>query len=497
LQRAFLNRLPVLFVFALANVFLTGCSVPLGPGYIIQKQNLELRFVPSPEPHLAVHCTYQLLNSGSQPLQRLRILVPPADTFHRGATSAQWNGHSVDIQTLSSASSSDPDDTIELRLPQPWARKQKRTLVLSYELATGFHLGAYLAVTPETFFAFPDSWNPALLPEKHLLATGGVPPRKWNLVVRVPSGFLVHASGVAGKRSSSHGEWIYSFMQRPGQFAPFAAGGKYVEREVQANGGRVLFWTLQPVDGAAVQNAANSIASRSRYYESEYGAPATGQHTIRLLECVLPEKNNFGCGALPETILVQQAWIARGLKDKEFFEDMNFELAYTWFGGISRVRFDEGPLPMDAVAPYAGWEAQAQEDGADSRAVRIRHLLSDFDKRSAECKERIVLPLPPGQNGCSYAPAWTKSALFLFAMEDQIGRAPFHQSLKYMVQARRASDFRLQDLISAMEAESHQPQGQFVRQWLKHSGIPDDFRARYAMAVAPAANSNSTEEPHP
>ncbi len=482
----------------LAIIFLTGCSVALGPGYLIQKQNLELRFIPSPEPHLAVNCTYQLLNSGNQPLQTLRVLVPPADAFHRTAASAEWNGQSIDVQTISAASPSDPGDTLELRFPQPWPRKQKRALVLRYELATGFHLGAYLAVSPDTFFAFPESWNPALLPEKHLFATGGVPPRKWNLTVRVPSGFLVHVGGIPGKRASSHDEWVYSFRQQPGEFAPFAAGGKYVEKEAHANGDRVLFWTLQPVDAAAAQNAANSIAVRARYYESEYGSPSKGLRVIRLLECIVPTKN-FGCGALPETILADQAWIARGLKDKDFFEDMNFELAYTWFGGISRVRFDEGPLPMDAVAPYAGWEAQAQEDGADSRAARIRRLLSDFDKHSAECKEKIVLPLPPGQDGCSYAPAWTKSSLFLFAMEDRIGRAPFHQSLKYMVQARRGSDFRLQDLISAMEAESHQPQGQFVRLWLKHPGIPDDFRARYAMAVAPAANSsiaNSNEEPH-
>jgi len=255
---------------------------------------------------------------------------------------------------------------------------------------------------------------------------------------------------------------------------------------------------LQPVDSAAAQNAANSITSRAHYYESEYGGSAKSPRIIRLLECIVPTKS-FGCGALPETILVHQAWIARGLKDKGFFEDMNFELAYTWFGGVSRVRFDEGPLPMDAVAPYAGWEAQAREDGPNSRAARIQSLLSDFDKRSAECQQKIVLPLPPEEQGCSYSPAWTKSALFFFALEDRIGSAPFHQSLKYMIQARRSRDFRLQDLISAMEFESHQPQGPFVRQWLKHPGIPDDFRSRYAVAGAPAADSDpdSFKEPHP
>ena len=477
---------------------MSGCSIALGPGYTTQKQDLELHFISSPEPHLSVHCTYHLLNSGNQSLHGLRIVLPAAEAFHRSATAAQWNGHAVDVRNVRPASASDVGDTIELQLPEPWPAKHKRTLVLDYELSTGFHLGSYLSVTPDTFFAFPESWNPTLLPAKHLLGTGGVPPKKWTFSVRVPSGFLVHASGIAGKRKSSGAEWLYSFTQEPHEFAPFATGGKYLERETSANGQRILFWTLQPADPAAAQNAANSIASRAHYYDSEYGPSSKGDRTIRLLECPVPSKN-FGCGALPGTILVHQAWIARGLKDKEFYEDMNFELAYTWFGGVSRVRFDESPLPMDALAPYAGWEAQAREDASDARAARIRSLLSDFDKHSSDCKEKIVLPLPPGEYGCSYSLAWTKSALFFFALEDESGRAQLHQSMKSMIQDLRGADFGLQDLISALDSETHKPQGPFVRQWLKHSGIPDDFRARYSMAVAPAANSdtNSPKEPHP
>src|SRR5262249_8577271 len=202
------------------------------------------------------------------------------------------------------------------------------------------HLASFLAVSPDTFFADPASWNPALLPPKGLWGAGIIPPKKWRLSVRVPSGFLVHASGSLGKRSTDHDEWVYAFEQRLHDFAPFAAGGKYVENEIHSGGERVLFWTLQPVDSTAAQNAAASIAPRARYYEAEYGISTKGDRTIRLLECVIPSQN-FGCGALPQTIFVHQAWVARGLKDEKLYEDANFELAYTWFGGIARVRFDE------------------------------------------------------------------------------------------------------------------------------------------------------------
>lgn len=444
--------------------------------------------MPSPEPHLSVRSTYELLNSGNRPLSGLRVLLPAEKSFRRSETSAHWNGQPIEIRTVSAASPADRGDTLELTWNDSWHAKQKRTLTLDYDLHTGFHLGAYLAAAPETFFAFPGSWNPELLPQKHLFGAGGVDPKKWTLSVRVPSGFLVHASGIPGKYNGTSSEWVYSFLQQRGEFAPFVAGGKYVERELSSNGQRLVFWTLQPAEQPATQRIANSIADRARYYESEYGSLPKGSGTIRLLECVIPTQS-FGCGALPETLFIQQAWIERGLADRELLDDLGFELAYTWFGGVSRIRFDESPLPMDAIAPYAGWEAQAHEDGENARAAKIRSLLSDFDQHSAECKEKLVLPLAAGQSGCVYSPAWTKSALFFFALEDKIGRAQFHETLKSMIQYRRGRDFRLEDLISAMESETHQPQGQFVRQWLKHPAIPDDFRARYSMSAAPAASS--------
>lgn len=485
-----------LFLAHLSAVFLlNGCSVALGPGYTIQKQNVELKFVSSPEAHLAVQSTYQLVNSGNQPLQSIRIVVPPGEAFHRTATAAQWQGKPTDVQVVSAATRTEVGDTVELRWSDAWNPKQKRTLVIRYELSTGSHLGSFLAVSPETFFAYPDSWDPKLLPPKGVFGTGGVAPNKWNISVWVPAGFLVHASGSSGRKSGSHGEVAYSFSQKTGDFAPFVAGGKYVEKEVRADGEKILFWTLQPVDSQAAENAAAAIARRAHYYETEYGKGGKEDGTIRLLECVIPAQS-FGCGALPQTVFVHPAWIARGLKDEEFYRDANFGLAYTWFGGAAHVRFHEFPLPMDAAAPYAGWEAKAKEEGGDARNARIRWLLSDFDKHTAECKDKVILPRPAGSQSCSYSAAWSKSGLFFFAVEDRIGREGFHKSLKNVVQYRRSRDMSIEDLISSIEGESHQPQAAFVRQWLKDPGIPAEFRARYSEGVPPAeksSNSNAKE----
>jgi hypothetical protein len=492
------NFLSLVFVLASGLFLLAGCAVPLGPRYTIQKQNLELRFVSSPEPHLAVHSTYQLLNSGNQPLESLRVVVPSAQDFHRAWTSAHWNDQTIAPKEIRAASSNEYGDTAELHFPEAWQPKQKRTLILEYDLSSGSHLGSSLAVSQCTFFAYPEGWNPSLLPPRQILGVGGAPPKNWTISVRVPAGFLVHASGTAGKRSTSGGDWIYSFTQQPYGFAPFVAGGQYVETKIGSNGRDVRLWMHQPVDPVVAQNLAVSVSTRVRYYETEYRAPEKGGRPIRLLECVIPT-HAFGCGALAETILVDQAWVARGLAEKNFYDDANFELAYTWFGGIARVAFDQFPLPMDALAPYAGWEAQAVEEGGDARAGRIRNLIADFDKRSGECQEKIVLPLAAGSAGCTYSAAWTKSALLFFALEDKIGRGPFHEALKSMLADRRGQDIGLADLIAALDAKSREPLGPFVRQWLKHPGIPEEFRTRYSIKVPPAANSetNSLKESHP
>ena len=484
--------------FCAAVYFAGGCAVALGPGYTVQKQTLELRFVPSPKAYLSVHASYDLKNSGNQPLHSIRVLLPPASAFHRSSTSARWNNQPVEIQVISTASPADRGDIVELPLPTAWSVKQRHLLILDYELSTGSHLGSFLAASPESFFAYPGSWDPALLPPKHLFGTGGVPPKKWTLEVRVPAGYLVHSSGEAGKRTGSASEWTYSFTERPYGFAPFAAGGNYVESEWKPDGQSVVFWTFRSVDAAAAQKAAASIATRIRYYETEYGPPNKEDRTVRLLECV-PPSEQFGCGALPQTVLVHQNWVARGLTDPGFYEDADFELSYTWFGGASRVRFEESPLPMDALAPYAGWEAQAFAVGGDARAERIGTLIADFDKDVTACKEKVILPLPASSSGCSYPAAWAKSGLFFFAFEDKVGRAPFHAALKELLESRRGRDFSLEDLIAAADRESQQPQGAFVRAWLKHSGIPDDFRARYSRAATSSTGSepNSAKEPQP
>jgi aminopeptidase N len=81
-----------------------------------------------------------------------------------------------------------------------------------------------------------------------------------------------------------------------------------------------------------------------------------------------------------------------------------------------------------------------------------------------------------------------KSFLFFYGLQDRYGAEMFNAALRHMLEARRGGGFSLDDLIAAFEAESHQDVAPFVRLWMKHPGVPGEFRARYEDSTASAVN---------
>jgi len=48
----------------------------LQPGYTIEKQQIQVRFVLVPSPRIRIEADYQLKNTGNQPLSDLEIRLP-------------------------------------------------------------------------------------------------------------------------------------------------------------------------------------------------------------------------------------------------------------------------------------------------------------------------------------------------------------------------------------------------------------------------------------
>jgi hypothetical protein len=59
-----------------AAFWAASCVAPLGPGYTIEKQQIQVQFVLVPSPRIRIEADYQLKNTGNQPLSDLEIRLP-------------------------------------------------------------------------------------------------------------------------------------------------------------------------------------------------------------------------------------------------------------------------------------------------------------------------------------------------------------------------------------------------------------------------------------
>jgi hypothetical protein len=147
-------------------------------------------------------------------------------------------------------------------------------------------------------------------------------------------------------------------------------------------------------------------------------------------------------------------------------------LASGWLGYGQNPGFYEQQPPMSALPAFAAALALEVATGAQVREQIIRRALVEIPVRAS----------PESNNDPAVSRA--KGFLLFYALRDRVGADPFQKAMRHMLFARRQRGFDLSDLISAVEEESHQDVGPFVRQWIKRPGVPDDFRARYSQSTA-------------
>jgi len=75
------------------------CVAPLGPGYTIEKQQIQVHFVAAPEPRIRIEADYLLKNTGNQPLSDLELRLPGRRRFHYDEPRATWDGATLAIGT--------------------------------------------------------------------------------------------------------------------------------------------------------------------------------------------------------------------------------------------------------------------------------------------------------------------------------------------------------------------------------------------------------------
>jgi hypothetical protein len=471
--------------------WVSSCAVALGPGYSIENQEIRVQFVPGPDPRIRVDSDYQLRNIGTRPLSSLELRLPGGRSFHVAASQATWDGASLAEQR----SFASARETF-LALPRPWNVSERHTLHLSAEFQSPPAGSEGFSFAPDAFFLPSEGWAPELLPSQGPFASGGVPPKDWKLIVRVPDGFLVHTSGRSAKTSRNGREITVLSVQHPEDRYPFVVAGLYKETSLDnGTGSKVLLWTRAKEEAASLRQSADALVRAIQAYDATFGARNHKPRPFWIVECPLAA----GCfsaaessyanllSAEPRAASSELASLDTVLVDfgggAPKLAAAAPALAASWLGYGQNPGFYEQLPPLSALPAFASALGQEAIEGPSSRAETIRRALRMIPRSAGARKTEDESVLR------------AKSFLFFYALEERYGREVFRHAISHMLSARQGRGFDLDDLIAAFEEETHQNVAEFVRLWMKRPGVPDEFRARYENASASIASNFKETKP--
>jgi hypothetical protein len=461
--------------------------VALGPGYSINQQEIRVQFVPAPQPLIRVDAEYRLRNDGNQPLSSLELRLPGRRSFHFVDPHAEWDAAALTFQT----SPANPRNVL-LTFPQPWRVSAVHSLHLSVEYQRAESSETNLSFSPDAFFLPAQGWSPELLPARGIFATGGVPPKTWLLAARVPDGFVVHLSGRHPKTSRQAGEQIITSLQQRKDGYPFVIAGRFSAAQFNSGQETVNLWTRARQDAAELRQPAGALVRAIQAYDSMFGTRGEGSNQLWIVECpdlagcftnavsnyaklLLSEANEKPSAemASADTVMVD---LSGGTP--EVAAAAAPSLAASWLGYGQNPGFFEQDPPLSALPAFAASRGREAVQGPQVRAETIRRALRAVPLQGD--------PRKPEDDAVIRA----KSLLFFYGLQDLYGQETFNKAVSHVLYARRGGGFDLDDLIAAFEQETHQNVAQFVRQWMKHPGVPGDFRARYENASGTIATTS-------
>ena len=256
----------------------------------------------------------------------------------------------------------------------------------------------------------------------------------------------------------------------------------------------VNVWTRSPLKAETLRPASDAFARAIHAYDAMFGKRGKGSDQLWVVECPV----SAGCFSTASSnyaklLLDQTEKITAEMASEDtVMVDLSGEtpqitlaaapaLAASWLGYGENPGFFEQVPPLSALPAFAIFRGREELEGQQVRPQTIRKLLS-----------RVPVANAAGNSDDTALRA--KSVLFFYSLQDQYGSGLLDAALRHMLQARRGGGFDLDDLIAATEQETHQSVAPFVRLWMKHPGVPAEFRSRYENAPASlAVTSKETE----
>jgi hypothetical protein len=487
LFRRVTSRVLLPAVAILAAWMASGCTAAFGPGYTIEKQRVEVIYTQQAPDHVSVRASYEVKNTGTKPLSVLELQPPDSEIIQPQELHVEWRGKPLEFSTPKSDGG---ENEMRAPLQGTWAIGESGDLLISYDVKISADHAAIGSTRGAAFFLPSSGWLPMLLPAHGAFATGGAPPPKWDLVVNVPEGYRIRASGEnrgADKRAKGAG---VRFEQRPGtNFDAYVAAGPYIEQQVHSPAGTVVFWTASPLTSKRSTELGKLVAADARFFTAEFAADEKNNSPIWLIECPQgapasqerPWISQTGCLTQPRSVVVPTEYFGPTASGNSM-KSVDLQLAATWLYFSARPSRYSALFPVAAIPDYAG-VALTVSRNPESRGEAIRDLLRQVDAIPDGGKQLVrvdALDSPELKDR-----ARGESVLFFFALEDRCGAKNLHKGIARASRLLRGATWGPADLRSAVEAECGGPVLEsFFREWMHGPGIPPEFRARYSATPA-------------
>lgn len=484
---------PLVAAALLAGLFLTGCAVPLGPGFRLRARQMVLGEAPAPSAApVRVRVAERMENTGNRPLAYLDVTLPAAIAAGRSNLTIRIDGRTVPPVAVRDA----PGAPLRVRFDPPWPPRQAREVVLEYDLATDPGRGGVAAVTPDGFYLADPLALPFWLTPVGVFASGEVLSRDERFELSLPADFRVVASGRQQRRRSPDGRFLYRFRTSGRELPSFVIAGRYEQQIVITPRSNVVFWTFQPLDPHAAQMAAERLSASADTFARLFG-PLPGPTPLRVVETPASlltfeaSGQDLSAASFPQGVLLGPRAFAQGIASEPVLRLAEAELVRTWFGWRVPLRPEMETLLGPGLGLFAVALAAEARGGQEARRLEIVRLLAAYDRARVPGGEGSLLRSPAESTPQQSAANAYKAALFLAALDDLAGQQNFESAVRRLqdAMAGRGLSLSLDDLRSSLELSAGAEMADVFRLWLNRPGVPDDFRARYGPAPAPSAGA--------
>jgi hypothetical protein len=204
--------------------------------------------------------------------------------------------------------------------------------------------------------------------------------------------------------------------------------------------------------------------------------------------------NTDGATALsfPGGALVNPAALALGVNSDKFISFAAQAVAEGWFSNKVYPASNAVIGINGGLSGYASIVVDEARGGDAARRARIADYIRRYDeavknldgqqKDAKTLQEEPISATSPDDPFAQRAVSLAKAPLLYVALDDQCGGEKVRKGIVDMMNIMAGQEVDYEVLRSSVEHSCGKDLAATFRVWLNHTGIPQDFRARYAAA---------------